>query len=205
MEANVFKDIDELDAFLKSHDDDLIKANGKNDDDEDEDDDEKEEEGMEKSADIDDLQDEIDSSPILKAVVDNLDYLNESVEAISGNLLTSVEKLTTIVKSLAGQDVKTNDLLKSVQDDIAKIGNQPVAARGVQDQIELNNVLLKSLGNKKNVRIDNNIIKATMLKGAMENRISSGDVTKFELGAPLETLETRTQNFIKSSLEGGIS
>ena len=209
--TEIFDSLDQLDAYLKksssTEDDiDILKADKekeKEDDDDDDDDetDEKKENPFDKS--ISDLEAIINDTPILKAVVDNLDHLNSYTEKMEEKFTKSLSQVVGVMKSMADGSGKNAEMLKSIQDEVIKIGNTSIPAPGIQNQVQLDHVLFKSVADKKDVKINPTFVKSIILKGIMENKVGAGEITRLELGTSFDKLAPATQNFVKSYLEGG--
>jgi len=204
MANNVFDDIDDVQFYLKSlveedsldsDDDYLLKSKDNDEDDDEEDDDEKEEDDddMEKSIDI-------NAAPILKAVSRSNDLNAKRIE----QLTKSVESLTGIIKSFS---LEKEEMIKSIQNDVKKIGDTPINAQGVRNANEISNsVMIKSLGNlDEPVRISRPVITGLLLKGIQTGEIDRMEIDKFEMtpGSGMGTLQKSTQNYIIKNIQGG--
>lgn len=204
----VFKSIDEIQNYLKScveedDDDMLIKADADIDV-EDDDDDDEDEEKMEKGKKYKKSEDiNIDASPILKAVVESNDLQTERIEALT----KAVSTLADLVKSSEGKNKENEEIIKSLKDEVEKIGNQPVGTPGVKDVNDISNaVIVKSLSNEP-MKISKHIVQGILLKGIKEQKIDSLEIDRFEMtpGSNISTLQKSTQDYIMLNLKGGIN
>lgn len=211
IQEKVFKSIDEIQDYLKScveedeldnEDNSLIKADV---DVEIEDDDDEDDEDMEKSKKKKYKKSEefdVDASPILKAVAESNDLQTERIEALT----KAVSSLADLVKSSETKNKENEEIIKSLKEEVDKIGSQPVGTPGVKDANDIaNSVMIKSLSDKP-MRISKPIVQEIILKGIKENKIDSLEIDRFEMtpGANISTLQKSTQDYVMLNLKGGI-
>jgi hypothetical protein len=210
--SDLLKSNDSVDELLEKASKDpaykekIKKAMSKMDKEEgDEEEEEEEEEKVKKSIDetLDNVSEEfydvIDAVPVLKS-------LTKIVKNMAGEILElkkSIDDNAVITKSLA--KIATNEalMLKSINDEIEKIGDQPLPVKG---QISREQILNKSFGAEQPEKptYNRDLVKNILLKSVELGEIESKEIGRWELGGyRMETLSPIALGILKSKLEGG--